>query len=127
MLRTLVLALPFLLGGCFLSRGTVNEPLPASAVESLEVGVSTSTDVLEALGAPNDVVQLGRRSAWRYDFTTQKRAGVLLLIVGVLNEDTRSDRVWAFFDEEGVLTDIGATFEGQDPMYAMPWVDIHKK
>lgn len=125
MLRTLVLALPLLLGGCFLSRGTVNEPLATGAVDSLEVGVSTSTEVLEALGAPNDVVQLGKRSAWRYDFTTQKRAGVLLIIVGVLNEDTRSDRIWAFFDENGVLTDLGSTFQGEDPMYAMPWVDIH--
>ena len=123
--RLTPLLLAALCGGCFLSRGTINEPLSLEAVESLEVGRSTAEDVLRVLGAPTDVVQLGRESAWRYDFTTTKRAGLLLVVVALLNEDTRSDRVWAFFDAEGVLRNLGTTLEGEEAKYAMPWVDLH--
>jgi outer membrane protein assembly factor BamE (lipoprotein component of BamABCDE complex) len=126
MYRIAALVLPFMLGGCFLTRGTVNEPISAEAVAGLEVGTSTTTDVLEALGAPLDVVQLGRKSAWRYDFTTLKRAALFAVVIGFLNEDSRQDRVWVFFDEEGVLRDLGSTFEGKEPVYAMPWVEIHE-
>jgi len=124
--RLLALALCGLLGGCFLTRTTVNEPLPVAAVEGLQVGTSSSADVLEALGAPTDVIQLGSKSAWRYDFGASKRAAFSILIVSFLNEDTRADRVWVFFDEAGVLSNIGSTFEGKDAVYAMPWSDIHE-
>ncbi len=126
MTRLLALAFCCLLGGCFVSRGTINDPISTAKVDGLEVGVSTSADVLKALGAPTDVVQLGSESAWRYDFTSFKRAGLVLIIVSFLNEDTRSDRVWVFFDEEGVLRNIGSTFQGKDAVYAMPWADIHE-
>jgi hypothetical protein len=67
-------------------------------------GETTAKDVVEALGAPNEVVQLGTRSAYRYDFTVEKTAGFTLIIITFLNDDTRADRAWLFFDKDDVLT-----------------------
>ncbi|MDP6539140.1 MAG: outer membrane protein assembly factor BamE [Planctomycetota bacterium] len=123
MMKTLLpfLVLPFLCGSCFVSRDRVNEPLPAAVVTELEPGVATADDVLDALGAPADVVQLGRRSAWLYLFNQTKSAAFSVLVVTLVNTDTRSDRVWVFFDEAGLLTHVGGSFEGATAAYTMPW------
>jgi len=43
------------------------------------------------------------------------------VFVVLRNVDTVQDRVWAFFDEAGLLTHLGATFEGDDASYKMPF------
>jgi hypothetical protein len=70
------------------------------------------------------VVQLGRRSAWRYDFTNSKRAGFSIVVVTLLNEDSRSDRAWLFFDENLVLIGAGSTLQADASEFAMPWSKI---
>src|SRR5438105_3672931 len=87
-----------LLPSCFISRLTANEPLHAEKIDALRPGTSTAADVASQLGAPTEVVQLGTRMAWRYDFTTTKTAGFTLIVVWLLNSDTRADRAWLFFD-----------------------------
>ena len=119
-----LLSLP-LLHGCLVARTGVNDPIARESVESLRPGMS-ATDVVAALGAPVEVVQLGRRSAYRFDHSKRKRAGLFLLLVGFFNEDTREDRVWAFFDENDVLTHLGATLDADETRYAMPWSDVYE-
>jgi len=126
MLRPLLsclLSMPFL-SGCFLARTTTNEPLSAQRMEALKAGESTAQDALRILGAPHDVVQLGKRSAWRYDFTNTKRAGFSVIVVTLLNEDSRSDRAWLFFDENLVLIGAGTTLQASDSEFAMPWSEV---
>jgi hypothetical protein len=121
------LLLPLLapLAGCFVARNTVNEPIERAAVGELVPGTSTAADATALLGAPSEVVQLGYRTAYRYDFLTTKRAGITLLIVTFFNDDTHADRVWLFFDKDDVLTHLGATIEADEAAYAMPWQKIH--
>ena len=118
--RGLAAASLLLLPGCFLSRNTLNEALPSERVEALAPGQS-SEEVVRALGAPAEVVQLGRRSAWRYEHVVEKRTGLWLLVVGLMNTDTRSDRVWVFFDEQGLLTHAGATLRAEAAQFQLPW------
>lgn len=121
----LVAALLLVLPGCIVARTSLNDPLDPQRVATLQPGMN-SIDVVKALGAPTDVVQLGLRSAYRFDHLKKKRAGLYALIIGFFNEDTREDRVWAFFDEAGTLTHVGATFNADDTSYAMPWSDLHE-
>lgn len=123
--RTLCLLSLLFLPSCFLSRQTENEPLSFAATEGLQPGTTTARQVVDRLGAPNDVVQLGKRTAYHYRYTKTKRAGLLLLVVGLFNEDTRSDRLWVFFDENEVLTHFGSSLQGHHTQYAMPWNNIH--
>lgn len=112
--------------GCALAHTTINEPLSYAQVQQLEPGTTTAKDAVKILGAPADVVQLGRRSAYRYDHRNSKRAGLFLVLLILFNEDTRTDRVWLFFDENEVLTHLGATFAANQTEYAMPWTDVHE-
>ena len=120
----LLVFLAALLPACFLSRSTVNQPLWRGEIERLVPGETTAKEVTARLGAPNEVVQLGSRSAYRYDFSVMKRAGFTVILVSFLNEDTRSDRVWLFFDAKDVLTHAGATLQASEARYAMPWQKI---
>lgn len=124
--RSLHLALGLLVAlapSCFVSRSRLNQPLDQSAFAQLVPGTSSADDVLAALGAPNDVVQLGRRVAWRYDHTQTKTAAFWPVVVVLSNSDTQQDRIWAFFDEAGLLTHIGGTFVADEAAYKMPWQD----
>ena len=125
-------ALPFAVGialvlapGCFISRSTVNEPIRRPALEGFVPGTTTAPEVVAALGAPNEVVQLGTRTAYRYDFTVDKQAGFSIIVLTFLNDDLRSDRVWFFFDSKDVLTHAGSTFQAKNASFDMPWQDSH--
>ena len=110
---------------CFIARDTINEPLIQRQMAELVPGTSTAKDVTQKLGAPHEVVQLGARTAYRYDYTATKRAGFSIIVVSFLNQDTRQDRVWLFFDAKDVLTHVGTTLDAKDAAYAMPWMEIH--
>ena len=125
MRTALLLVLVVFVSSCAFMRETENEPLVPASIQSLRPGVSTAEDVVTVLGAPVDVVQLGRRSAYHYQFTAKKRAALFLVVLGFYNQDSRSDRVWVFFDEQQVLTHVGSTFEAAGVQYAMPWEDVH--
>jgi outer membrane protein assembly factor BamE (lipoprotein component of BamABCDE complex) len=125
-MRSALLALLLLTTpACAIARTTENRPLVAEQLRSLRTGSTTAREVVELLGAPVDVVQLGKRSAYQYRFTSSKRAALLLLVVNLYNEDSRSDRAWVFFDENQVLTHVGTTLDGDQTEYAMPWEDLH--
>ena len=119
------LALAFLLlftPACFLQRTYVERPVAFERVTGFEPGRTTAAEVVEVLGAPNEVVQLGRRSAYRYEHRQTKTAGLLLVVFAFNNNDTQADRAWVFFDENDVLSHVGTTVYADTAEYAMPWV-----
>ncbi len=125
-MHSFLLALLLLLTpACAVARSSENEPLEAEVLHSLRPGSTTAGEVVELLGAPVDVVQLGKRSAYRYQFTSSKRAGLILIVLNLYGEDSRSDRAWVFFDENQVLTHVGVTLDASKTEYAMPWEDLH--
>lgn len=109
--------------GCFLTRTTIDSAPAREALTQLRPGETTATQVVALLGAPREVVQLGRRSAYRYEEVEQKRAGLFLLVVTFFNDDAQSDRTWVFFDEDDVLSHVGSTLLADDAEWAMPWFD----
>lgn len=115
-----------LLPSCFISRHSHSEPINPAGIASLTPGRSTARECVKVLGAPSDVVQLGKRFAYRYDHTIEKGAGLFLVVVALFNEDARQDRVWLFFDENAVLSHVGSTFAADRTEYSMPWEDIHE-
>ena len=126
LLRTLLaVGLLAALTGCLIERSTVNEPLEVELVTQLEPGSTTASEAVALLGAPSEVVQLGRRSAYRYQFETSKRAALYLLVVNLMGNDSRADRVWLFFGEDDVLTHVAGTFESDDARYTLPWTKPH--
>ena len=126
MKRAATLGLPFLLTGCFLTRDTINEPLRPARLAELVPGETTAGRALELLGAPSDVVQLGRRSAWRYDHTVSRQTGLFLIVFTAINNDVQSDRLWLFFDEHDVLRHHGSTLAAKSSEWVLPWLESHE-
>ena len=121
-----LLSLLLLLPSCWIARGQVNEPIDVLALQQRRSKQSTAADVTRLLGGPVEVVQVGRRSAYLYLASTEKTANLFAFALTLSNADTRQDRVWVFFDEDDVLTHVGATFESHHAQYAMPWEDVHE-
>ena len=126
MSRAISLLLLLLLPACALGRQETNEPLNAVKVRQLEPGKTTARQVVELLGGPNEVVQLGKRVAYRYDASATKTAGLILVVFNMFAQDTRQDLLWVFFDEDDVLTHYGATYGVHRTQYALPWEDVHE-
>ena len=119
----LLLFLPLVLGSCFFGERRLNSPIDTDALARLQIGTSTAAEVTAALGAPEQVVELGENSAWLYRHNHEKNTGVFLILVGLYGEDVQSDRVWAFFDRNGVLTQIGATLQADEARFRLPGLD----
>lgn len=120
-MRYAILLLTLLvLPGCFLNRSRINRPLEPAIIASLKPGTSTAADVVTLMGAPVEVVQLGHRSAYRYDYTLEKQSGLFLIVLGLRGVEREQDRAWFFFDEQDVLTHVGATFEADTARYGVP-------
>jgi outer membrane protein assembly factor BamE (lipoprotein component of BamABCDE complex) len=124
--RLFAVLLLLFLPGCYFGRATVNERLDAELLRRLQPGTTTAKQVVELLGAPSEVVQLGKRTAYRYDHSVQKEAAMWLLLVAFLNTDLRQDRAWLFFDENNLLSHVGTTLSAHRPQYAMPWEDVQE-
>lgn len=123
-----LLALLFLpLTSCIMGRQVENEPLDPDVIHKLQPGKTTSKEVVTLLGAPTEVVQLHKRSAFRYEHSTTKYAGLALLVINFGHSDRRSDRVWLFFDENDTLTAVGSTLASHHTQYALPWENVHEK
>ncbi len=119
-LRLLGLAGLLLLPGCFLSRSRSNPPIAPEVVAQLVPGQSTADDVTALLGAPNEIVQLGRRSAWKYEHTVEKQSAAFLILLGLRGVDVQADRVWVFLDEDGRVLHLGQTFQAEEAEYDVP-------
>jgi len=119
----LSLALLLILPGCFTTRKTINQQLSSEAAAQVAPGTSAA-DVVELLGAPTDIVQLGHRSAYLYEFQQTKMTGLLAGVVGFMNSDTRSDRVWIFLGPGGdTVTHVGSSFDADKAENRMPWTE----
>lgn len=111
-----------LLGSCFFGERRLNRPIDPEAVGRLEIGVSTAEEVTALLGAPEQVVELGSRSAWLFRHNLEKNTGLFLILIGLYGEDVQSDRVWAFFDEDGVLSQLGTTLQADQAEHHLPGI-----
>lgn len=120
-MRILTLLLVVLITpGCFLSRTSTHRPLDLEGMAALDPGTTTARQAVELLGAPNEVVQLGRRSAYRYDHGVDKSAGLFLFVVALRGVDSVEDRTWLFFDENETLTHMGSTLQADEARYVIP-------
>lgn len=118
-------SLLLLLPSCFLRRTSINEPVNHETVAAITPGMSAQ-QVVELMGGPDEVVQLGKRSAYLYRHRVDKGTGTWLILLGLYNEDTRSDRVWFFFDEQNRLSHRGSTFQShRATFHSLPWTDIY--
>jgi outer membrane protein assembly factor BamE (lipoprotein component of BamABCDE complex) len=118
-----LLLLALLCGSCVMSEMTIGQPLESSAISQLQPNHSSAQDVADLLGAPNQVIELGNKSAWLYEAQKKRIAGIFLLVFGTSGQDTQFDRCWVFFDENSLLTHIASSLESGTAEYNLSSID----
>ncbi|MEM1450543.1 MAG: hypothetical protein AAF957_09315 [Planctomycetota bacterium] len=69
-------------------------------------GTTTRSDVLQALGAPSQLVSLANGTALYYVLERSRGSGLILLLYNRREDRTTYDRAVFFFDADDVLTDF---------------------
>jgi outer membrane protein assembly factor BamE (lipoprotein component of BamABCDE complex) len=128
-LALLLVCAPFLTQGCVLSQTTDGTQLIDEEVAKIVVGKSTRADVARILGAPDSILYSNLEHdplferAFRYHRTKRKTTYFSLILFSASRAETNSDNVMVFFDERGVVDDIGVRLDMDEPRYGTPWSD----
>jgi outer membrane protein assembly factor BamE (lipoprotein component of BamABCDE complex) len=145
---SLVLASVVLLPGCILGRVRDQVPLDAEKVAKIVPGQTSKKEVVELLGAPtyvndriglrvlgkpvqvngagpliDELVHSPLDHSYTYEYSDTKSLALYLVIVSFTNQETKRDRVVVFFDQKGLVSHVGATFDAKDVEFRMPTSD----
>jgi hypothetical protein len=102
----LLAATAILIHGCAFSRGTLGDDIKTEAVDSLKKGVSTKTDVLALLGAPDRVLPLNGRDVYQYYRYDGKVGSLLLIVVNFSRVSIKSDDLFIMLNQSGVVEEV---------------------
>ena len=104
-----IAAAAILIQGCAFSRGTLGDDIKTEAVGSIKKGVTTKTEVLSLLGAPDRVLPLNGRDVYQYYRYDAKAGSLLLILVNFSRLSVKSDDLFVMLDHNGVVEDVVAT------------------
>ena len=82
------------------------DPAPA-----FEIGGTTQSEVMDALGPPSQVIALGDKTLFYYLREQQKLQSLSVVIYSHSRERIMYDRAIFFFDREGILQDFALSKE----------------
>jgi hypothetical protein len=108
-------SLLLVLGGCGItseSRGVVNEW--RSGQVAFEPGRTTESEVMQALGPPSQLIDLGNRTVFYYVLEEISTTDMTLVLFNTSSTEVRYDRAIFFFDSKGVLTEQSVSREAVD-------------
>jgi len=92
--------------GCAFSRGTLGDEIRADAIASIKKGVSSKTEVLSALGAPDRLLQVNGRDVFQYYRYDAKAGSLLLILVNFSRLSIKSDDLFVILNHEGIVEEI---------------------
>jgi len=114
--RCAFLALALCASACVVSqdhKGVANtwrdEDLPAFVR-----GETTQADVLERLGPPSQLIDLGDQIVFYYLLEETNSRGAITLVYNTRTQRVRYDRAIFFFDDAGILTEFALSDEAVD-------------
>jgi outer membrane protein assembly factor BamE (lipoprotein component of BamABCDE complex) len=112
-IAVLVFFSPLVFGGCFQAieeKGVVNQ-WRDNSLPPIEKGKTTETQILELLGPPSQVMNMGEQVIFYYMMEKTERKGGYLMIYNWANKKIRYDRAIFFFDRSRVLKDYALSKE----------------
>ncbi|MCA8959619.1 MAG: outer membrane protein assembly factor BamE [Planctomycetes bacterium] len=115
------------LSGCVLSQQTEGTSLRDEQVGEIQVGVSTRSDVTRLLGPPDEIIYSNREHdaleerAFRYRRSRTKQTAMFLILFSTHRSDTKYDHVIVFFDDRGVVENIGLQLDSDEARYGLPF------
>lgn len=95
-----------LAGGCSFNRGTIGDELKPEDVAKVKKGVSTRTEVVAALGAPDRVVQVNGHEILQYYRYDIKAKGLFLILLNFSRLNIKSDDLYVFLSKDGIVDEV---------------------
>jgi outer membrane protein assembly factor BamE (lipoprotein component of BamABCDE complex) len=95
-----------LIQGCALSRGTLGDDIKTEAIDSIKKGVTTKTEVLTLLGAPDRVLPLNGRDVYQYYRYDGKVGSLLLIVVNFSRVSIKGDDLYVMLNQNGIVEDV---------------------
>ena len=92
--------------GCAFSRGTLGDDIKTEAVTSIKKGVTTKTEVLTLLGAPDRVLPLNGRDVYQYYRYDAKAGSLLLILINFSRISVKGDDLFIMIDQNGVVQEV---------------------
>jgi hypothetical protein len=102
----LLLVVGLLAQGCALNRGTLGEEIRPDAVAKIVRGVTTKSEVLALLGAPDRLLQVNGRDVFQYYRYDAKVGSLLLIVVNFSRFSIKSDDLYVILNREGIVEDV---------------------
>lgn len=104
-----LLVMSLIMHGCAFSRGTLGDDIKSEVLAAIQKGVTTKTDVVNLLGAPDRLVQLNGRDVLHYYRYDAKAGSLLLIILNFTRLSVKSDDVFVIVNREGLVEDVIAS------------------
>ncbi len=102
----LVTTMILTLNACAFSRGTLGDELKTETISSIKKGVTTRTEVLAQLGAPDRLLQLNGRDLFQYYRYDAKVGSLLLILINFSRVSVKSDDLFIVINREGVVEEV---------------------
>ncbi len=92
--------------GCVVTRGTLGEPLRDESIAQIKKGVSTTSEVVALMGAPERIVRGNDREIFHYYYYDGKSPALLLLILNLVRMEVKSDNLYVMFGRNGLVEEV---------------------
>ena len=97
------------LNACGFSRGTLGDEIKTETVNSIKKGVTTRSEVLALLGAPDRLLQLNGRDLFQYYRYDAKVGSLLLIVLNFSRVSVKSDDLFVVINREGTVEEVIAS------------------
>lgn len=100
------LACVILSSGCAFSRGEIGDDFDREKIAGIKKGVTTRAEVIEALGAPDRILQVNGHDVMQYYHYDAKTGSLLLLLVNFSRFNIKSDDLYVFLNRDAIVTEV---------------------
>ena len=108
--------------GCFVfGTNKSYQPFDPVALEAIQPGVTTATEITGLFGAPTSTVELSNGNAYIYRRSVAKATVIWLVLLSFANYDTQVDQIVFFFDKNDLLTHYGENMNADKAEYGLPF------
>lgn len=97
------------LNACAFSRGTLGDEIKTETVNAIKKGVTTRSEVLAQLGAPDRILQVNGRDLFQYYRYDAKVGSLLLILVNFSRVTVKSDDLFVLINREGTVEEVIAS------------------
>jgi SmpA / OmlA family len=101
-----IMATLLLTQGCVVTRGTLGEPLREEKIAQIKKGVSTTSEVVALMGAPERIVRGNDQEIFQYYYYDGKSPALLLLVLNLVRMEVKSDNLYVFFGRNGLVEEV---------------------